>query len=285
MTASRRLQQPGPPRPERWLAAAGLARVLDFVLEPGLTLNEAIARPLAAAGIAGGTVDLDGGALGPFTYVMPALSDDPRFAAYYSRNYAPAGETRFERGAATFGRRDGAPFVHCHGVWREPAGSRRGGHVMPLDTIVAAPITARAVGVAEARFEVLPDAETNFSIFAPVQGDAPSDAPGGSRRALLLKVQPNERIDEALAAACRAHGLAAARVHGVGSFVGAAFADGRYAPSIATEIFIERGSVRTGEVSLDITLVDVDGAIHAGRVAPGNPICITFELTLEEVDP
>lgn len=290
------LQQPGPPRAERWLAGAGRARVLDFTLEPGLTLEEAIARPLAAAGLAGGTVDLGGGALLPFTYVRPALSDDPRFAAYYSASRAPGGETRLERAAATFGRRDGAPFVHCHGVWREADGARRGGHVLPRDTVVAAPVAARAVGVAEARFEALPDAETNFTLFAPVAVDRAGPAGEGAspagegRRALLLKVQPNEPIDGAIAAACRAHGLAAAWVRGVGSLVGIAFADGRFAPSVATEILVVEGSIRIdgaggARVALDIAAVDVDGTVHEGLLAPGNPVCITFELTLEEIGP
>ncbi len=43
----------GSGRRERWLAAGGAAREIAFVLEPGLTLNAAIAGPLRQAGIAG----------------------------------------------------------------------------------------------------------------------------------------------------------------------------------------------------------------------------------------
>ena len=281
----RRLRQPGPRRPERWLGVPGRARHLAFTLAPGLPLVEAIARPLADAGIAGGTVELSGGALSPFTYVMPALSEDPRFAATYSRTYAPPGTTRLARASASFGRRDGAPFVHCHGLWVEPGGARRGGHVMPHDTVVAEAIAARAVGVAEAAFDVLPDAETNFSVLTPVAcGAVPPD---GHPSALLLKLQPNESIENAIAAAARAHGIAAARIHGVGSLVGVDFADGRRVPSIATEVFVTAGELRLGPggdtVALDLALVDVDGTVHEGRAAPGNAVCITFELTLAEL--
>lgn len=284
--ALRRLKQPGPARPERWIAAPGAAQELAFTLEPGLSINEAIARPLLAAGIKGATVELGGGSLGPFTYVMPALSADPRYAAFYSESHVPPGCTEFERGVATFGSREGASFIHCHGVWREADGARRGGHVMPLDTIVSEPIRARAFGTADAAFEVLPDAETNFSLFTPV----PAGRAGEERRLLLLKVQPNEPLDGAILAACRAHNIRSARIHGIGSIIGAGFADGRYAPSIATELFLSDGKVRTqsdgtGEAEIEITLVDVDGEIHEGRLAPGNPVCITCELCLVEVTP
>ena len=148
---------------------------------------------MIAAGFAGGTVKLEGGALGPFTYVMPALSADPRYAAFYSQRYHPQGRTTLERASATFGTREGAPFIHCHGVWVEEDGSRRGGHVMPLDTTVREPIRARAFGtggcgvrcVAGPRDQLLP-------VYA---GYRPCRGPSGAR-VILLKVQPNESIED-----------------------------------------------------------------------------------------
>lgn len=277
----RRLQQPGPVRPERWLAARGALQELVFALEPGLTINAAIAGPLRHAGIRGATVELSGGAFGPFTYVMPALSADPRYAAFYSANHLPPGRTMFERGVATFGERDGVPFVHCHGVWVEQNG-RRGGHVLPLDTIVSEPVCAHAYGTADAAFAVLPDAETNFSLFTPV-----AERPAGEGRlVLLLKAQPNEPLDGVILAACRVHGIRAARIHGIGSIIGARLVDGRYVSSVATELFITGGEVRLepgrADVAIDITLVDVEGAIHAGRLGVDNRVCITCELCLVE---
>ena len=49
-------------------------RVLRSRLQAGLPLLEAARRGFAAAGFAGGTLNIKGGALGPFAYVMPALS-------------------------------------------------------------------------------------------------------------------------------------------------------------------------------------------------------------------
>src|SRR4051794_10766111 len=157
---------------------------------------------MIAAGFAGGTVELAGGALGPFTYVMPALSTDPRYAAFYSQSYHPQGRTRLERAGVTFGTRDGAPFIHCHGVWVEEDGSRWGGHVMPLETTICQPIRARAFGTGAAGFVVLPDQETNFSLFTPVTVRA--QEPSGAR-VILLKVQPNEPIDDSVVAALTTH--------------------------------------------------------------------------------
>lgn len=269
------LAQPGPARPERWLAAGGALLRRAFDLAPRRTLLDAVAEPLAATGMRGGVVHLAGGSFSPFAYVMPALSADPRFAAYYSETYRPEGETRLERASATFGERDGAPFLHVHGTWIEPGGRRRAGHLLPLEVVIADAVRAEAWGTAAAAWRVLPDAETNFPLFTPVaSGDAPSAC-------LLLKIQPNEEIHGAIEAACRAHRLAAARVRGIGSIVRPTFADGRVIPTDASEVLIRDGTVRDGVARLDIAVVDVAGAIHEGVLHRGaNAACITFELCL-----
>ncbi|KMO16707.1 hypothetical protein SQ03_14035 [Methylobacterium platani JCM 14648] len=274
------LAQPGPPRTQRWLAAGGglLRRSLD--LAPGHTLLDALAGPLTEAGMRGGVVHLAGGGFSPFAYVMPALSAEPRYAAYYSETFRPAGETRLERASATFGERDGVPFLHIHGTWIEPDRRRRAGHLLPAEVVVSAPVRAEAWGSADAAWRVEPDAETNFSLFTPA-------GPGADAAAcLLLKIQPNEEIHAAIEAAAGAHGLAAARVRGIGSIVRPAFADGRAIPTDASEVLIRDGTVRPGPdgrpvAHLDIAVVDVAGGIHEGVLTRGaNAACITFELCL-----
>ncbi|NGM35038.1 DUF296 domain-containing protein [Methylobacterium sp. DB0501] len=274
------LAQPGPPRVERWLAAGGdlIHRTLD--LAPGRTLLDAVAAPLAEAGMRGAVVHLSGGRFSPFAYVMPALSAEPRYAAYYSETFRPGGETRLERASITFGERDGAPFLHVHGTWIEADGRRRAGHLLPVEVVVAAPVRAEAWGTADAAWRVEPDAETNFPLFTPAGPGA------GAPACLLLKIQPNEEIHAAIEAAARAHGLAAARVRGIGSIVRPAFADGRVIPTDASEVLIRDGTVRPGPdgglvAHLDIAVVDVDGGIHEGVLRRGaNAACITFELCL-----
>src|SRR4051812_26510603 len=97
----RRIDQPGPPVPERiqWVEARG--RAFSLMLEAGLPLLEAARRGFAAAGFSGGTLRMQGGALGPFGYVMPALSKSNEHAAFYSDTFRPAGITRLRTAAMT----------------------------------------------------------------------------------------------------------------------------------------------------------------------------------------
>src|SRR5580698_6837735 len=113
----RRIDQPGPPVPERIQWVEGRGRAFTFTLHAGEMLLEAAWRGFAGAGFAGGTLNIKGGALGPFAYVMPALSKTGENAAFYSEIFRPAGITRLRLATMTFGERDGAPFFHCHGLW------------------------------------------------------------------------------------------------------------------------------------------------------------------------
>ena len=83
----RRIQQPGPPVAERiqWVEARG--RAFSFTLRERLPLLEAARQGFAeegfaAEGFASGTMNIRGGALGPFAYVMPALSKTSEHAAF-----------------------------------------------------------------------------------------------------------------------------------------------------------------------------------------------------------
>lgn len=288
MDAIRRLTQPGPEAHARIESAVGAVRRLDFALEPGLTLNAAIAGPLLQAGFSAAQVEISGGAFGPFTYVMPAGAQDEAHAAWYSAPVSPPGTTRLEAGNVTFGRKEGAPFIHCHAFWIEPDGSRHGGHAMPHEAVVAAPIAARAFGTADVAVTADFDPETNFTLFTPHQVRAAD----GARRIAFARVRPNADIGLALEAVCRRHGFAAGRVRGsVGSLIGARFADRGPVEDYATEVFVRDGRVvpdGTGglRAELDIAMVGMSGVLAQGRLTRGeNPVCITFEVALEEAAP
>src|SRR4051812_28908696 len=149
-------------------------------LEPGRNLIEAIAEPLLAAGLETAGVTLEGGSLRPFTYVIPAPSTDARYAAYYSAPFTPSGETRIEIANLMVGRRDALPFLHCHGIWIEADGARRGGHPIPDQTFIASAPKARAWGVSDVALRSDFDPETNFTLFHPVVIDR-HVASGGPR--------------------------------------------------------------------------------------------------------
>src|ERR1700675_5098248 len=127
----RRLQQPGPPAPERIQRGEAGGRDFSFTLQAGLPLLEAARRGFAAQGFAGGVLNIRDGALGPFAYVTPALSKTGENAAFYSDTFRPAGVTQLRMGAMTHGVRDGAAFFHCHALWTEADGRASGGTLLP----------------------------------------------------------------------------------------------------------------------------------------------------------
>ncbi len=282
----RRIEQPGAPAPERiqWVEARG--RAFSFMLEAGLPLLEAARRGFAAEGFAGGVLNIRGGALGPFAYVMPALSKTGDNAAFYSDTFRPAGITRLKLASMTLGARDGAPFFHCHGLWTEADGRAGGGHMLPEETIVAEPFAAEAFGIDGAMFAAEPDPETNFKLFGPVR--SASSGVNATSRAFALRLRPNQDFAASLEGFCRDHGIVSARIHGgVGSTIGARFTDGNIVEPFATELAITSGIIAAGaggalESTLDVALVDHTGGIAEGRLIRGdNPVLMTMELVLE----
>lgn len=284
----RSIAQPGAAVPERiqWVEARG--RAFSFTLAAGLPLLEAARRGFAEAGFGSGVLNLRGGALGPFAYVMPALSKTGANAAFYSDTFRPAGITRLKLGAMTFGERDGAPFFHCHALWTETDGDLHGGHILPEESIVAESFEVAAFGIDGAMFIAEPDPETNFKLFGPVARTI-TDADTTSR-AFALRLRPNQDFAAALESFCRQHGILRARIHGgVGSTIGAHFSGDRTVVPFATELAVTAGAIAPGadgalHAELDIALVDYLGGIAEGRLVRGdNPVLMTMELVLEVV--
>ncbi len=281
----RSVTQPGPPVPERiqWVEARG--RAFSFTLQAGVPLLEAARRGFAAEGFAGGVLNFTHGALGPFAYVMPALSKTGANAAFYSDIFRPADVTRVRLGSMTLGLRDGAPFFHCHALWTEADGRLSGGHMLPEETVVAEPFEVAPFGLDGATFRAEPDAATGFKLFGPV-GAAPSGATT-DRRAFALRLRPNQDFAGCLEQFCRAQGIRKARIRGgVGSTIGARFESGEVVEPFATELTITSGAIAPGadglEAVLDVALVDYTGALAQGRLVRGdNPVLMTMELVLE----
>jgi len=282
----RSIKQPGRPALERiqWVEVRG--RAFSFTLQAGLLLLEAARRGFAAEGFLSGTLNIRGGTLGPFGYVMPALSKTGENAAFYSDTFRPRGLTQLKLATLTLGVRDGTPFFHCHGLWREADGKMSGGHMLPEATFVAEPFEVEAFGIDGAVFAAEPDSETNFKLFGPVP--AKSSPASASSRAFALRLRPNQDFAGSLEAFCRERGIAHAKIRGgVGSTIGARFADGGMIEPFATELAITSGTIAPGtsgapEAALDVALIDHTGGIGEGRLIRGdNPVLMTMELVLE----
>jgi predicted DNA-binding protein with PD1-like motif len=284
----RHVVQPGRAVPERIQWAEARGRAFSFALQEGLPLLETVRRGFAAEGFASGTLSMTGGALGPLAYVMPALPRTRGHAAYYSDIFRPAGITQLKSATMTFGERDGAPFFHCHSFWTEADGRPGGGHILPEEAIVAATSDVTAFGLDGGGFIAEHDVETNFKLFVPTAASPTGRT--GTRRAFVLRLRPNQDFAHALESFCHEHAIKQAKVHGgVGSIIGARFANGRIVEPFATEMAVLAGrvvSVADGlAAELDVALVDHGGGLSQGRLARGdNPILMTMELVLEVID-
>ncbi|MAU94830.1 MAG: DUF296 domain-containing protein [Fulvimarina sp.] len=283
--AMRTIRHPGPAAPVRHAKAWGEAVALDFLIEPGENMEAGLGRGVAQAGCDAAYVSLQGARLDPFRYVMPAGSPGPSHAAWYSQTFAPEGVVTVTEAGAIVGRRDGGPFVHCHGAWQAEGEPLAMGHMLPPDSLAAEPIRVTGIGLRGAAFQSRQDDETNFRLFAAEPADRdPNDAAGQASdapRALALTLRPNQDVCHAIEAVCRNEGIARARIHGIGSLNEARFENGPPMRSYASELLIRDGRLQEGRVRLDVAVVAMDGAIFTGVLVRGdNPVCVTFELVV-----
>ena len=276
----RTLQQPGPIHPRRIESFGVSTQSLTFPLRAGVSLLEAATAPLVDAGWRGGTLHFTGTAFSPFRYVMPGPPDDASHVAYFSAPRAPAGITRIEQANATFGWHDGKPFLHCHAVWTEADGARRGGHSLPAEAIVTEPGMVEAWGFTDIAMETSLDPETNFTLFQP-SGTSQAQA-----SAVVARVRPNQDIVCAVETIARTHRIPDATIRGsLGSLIEVRFENGTNVPDDATEVLVRSGRVTAGVAEIDLLAVDSRGDVHQGRLARGqNAVCITFDLLLTRDD-
>lgn len=282
----RRVEHPGPVAAKRRLSADCALRHQRVKLEPGGSLLETVATLLTREGAVSAVASLRGGSFEPFVFVMPALSKSSAHAVYFSDRHEPQGRVRLETGMMTIGRRDGQPWLHCHGTWMDEQGERMGGHVLPNDAVIATAVEADIWLLLGAAFEVVPNPETSFSLFEPVALDFPAKPSS----AFALIVRANEDLSTALEQECQSRGITRAVVRGgVGSLVGASFEDGRSVEPFVTEVFIQEahlGLDSNGQLQsqIDVSLVDYLGGLSSGRLQRGeNPVLVTFELVIEPI--
>jgi predicted DNA-binding protein with PD1-like motif len=284
MAAQRSILHPGPLGAQRVDAVPVALHRVDLLLQPGQPLLQALVAALPA-GTRSAVLTLGSGALFPLAYVMPALAKTAEHAVYFSDRFDAAAPVQLHEASVTFGQRDGQPWLHCHARWVAADGTPHCGHLLPDEAVLASPLPATAWLLNGAAFEVVPDAETRFTLFRPV-ADEPARSTAGP--AVAVRLAPNEDVCTALETVCRQQGWRGATVRGgVGSTVGAVFDDGRTVEPFVTEVLIRQGRVQpeadgTLQADIDVSLVDYTGGLASGRLARGaNPVLVTFELVLE----
>lgn len=280
----RRITHPGPVHPVR-IESFSAARVSGEIhLQAGEVLIAAIGAAMTARGLRSAALDLVGLTLGPMDFVMPTYSTSPEHVAYYSETYHRDGPVAIAAGTATYGARDGAPFLHGHVLWRDADGREMGGHVLPFECRIARDCTIRYAGCREIAMEARPDTETNFTLFGP---HAEVESHGDL---IVARARPNEDLTGAILEIAARHDIGTGRILSlIGSTVGARFDGGPAIDAIPTEILGLKGRIGpdgaggTG-LELEIALIDAGGHIHIGRPVPGdNPILILAELFIERL--
>ncbi|WP_199261858.1 PCC domain-containing protein [Paracoccus binzhouensis] len=267
---------PGPRAAERIEARRAALRPIHGRLRAGQTVMQAVGELFAEHGCKGGVLSLAGVTCAPMRYVLPALSSDGLHAAWYSATHAPAGRWTIESATATVGWKEGAPFLHCHGIWSDGHDIAMG-HLLPFDSTVAEDVTVEGLGAAETWFEALPDPETAFTLFTP-QGDG--DGPG-----LFARILPGEDVITAIEALAARHGIRDARLHGVGSIDHIRFAEGHRMDCLATELRLDGARLAQGAAHVPISVVDIHGHIARGTLERGaNPLGVTLELIIEPTE-
>lgn len=295
----RSIHHPGTPDSEKVNAVSGFAENVTLQLKPGTSLLAGLELALRPFSAKSAVLRLKNGAFEPFCYVMPALSKSPAHAVYFSDRYDVAGKVRLETASVTFGQRDKQPWLHCHAVWLEPDGTKRCGHLLPEDILITEAIEADVTILRGVGYSVVPDRETNFSLFVPVAYQNNAYAPAtkdqvlsnaaapATQKVFALRLSPNVDVCDSLESFCQANHISSATVlGGVGSTVGVVFEDARVVEPFVTEMLITKGVIRRDQAKrmvaqIDISVVDYLGGISEGRLKRGeNPVLVTFELVL-----
>lgn len=270
-----------------------LEHLIDLVA--GDDLFDSVTGLLKTLDVSGLMVEFVEGEFGRIDYVYPAYGPDAEHPMSFTTEFHREGPAVLRHASATVGAKDGEPFAHIHASWLTEEGLAEGGHLLPGTLIGPGGMRLRIFALTDAQQLSESDSETGFFAFAPTALHSPatespqepesaSASASASTDAVISRVRPGEFIDEAIVAICREAGFDSAEVRAsLGSTTGAVFLD-ETAPWPAVEFTHLTGSVRgalgdDAKVRLDAEVVDVDGEVHAGRLAIGaNPVAVTFEL-------
>jgi len=280
----RAVTHPGPVAEERQEILPAGGRPVALTVNAGLPFEDAVADAMAAEGLDGAWLEIEEATVSALDYVIPAPAPDAEHVAWYSEIHSLGGPGRIHHLGMMVGRDGGASFLHGHGLWAPRDGGTAMGHILAPRTTLAAPAVARGIGLTGARFERRPDPETNFTLFRPSGAARDAESAGHA----LLRLAPNQDFSGALDTACARLGWEGARVHGLGSLIGATFEDGNVLDSLPTEFLILDAEARaeggTGP-GPEIAIVGIEGGdIRRGRLTRGgNAVLITAELLLERL--
>ncbi len=267
----RLIQHPGPVADARFCALSCRAHPVTVTLRAGLPLDRAMVDVLTAQGFNAGYLRLDGARMARLDYVRPAPASGDRHAAWYSKTHHLS-DVQIAQAGAHLGLREGAAFVHCHGLWGGAMG-----HMLVPESVLAEDAVVTGWGLSGAMLVAEPDSETLFTLFQP----ATAPELDGGLPALLATLRPNQDLAAGIEGLAEHAGFKDAQVEGIGSTVGADFDGGAITESYGTEFLLTEGRITQRKLRATLAAVGFHGEIAQGGLRAGrNAVCVTSELLL-----
>jgi predicted DNA-binding protein with PD1-like motif len=165
----RTLIHPGPFNPVRIQSRhSERGRHIRLALQPGLSLFDALVKPLAGIGVKNASTTILGGFFTELQYCV-APPDPSRKAVIAYTQPIHAGRAFMIFGNATLGKDvHGKPLVHCHAAIRTEGGQTKGGHILTESSIVGPePISVLVTSLDGFELRVTFDPETNIPLLLP----------------------------------------------------------------------------------------------------------------------
>ena len=173
---SRMMLHPGPFNPVRIQSRhAASCRHVRLTLVSGLSLFDAIVKPLIEIGIKSASFTILGGYFDQIEYCVAAPDPSHQAMIAYSKPIQ-AGPAYMIFGNATMGKNQhGKPIVHCHAAIRTQDGIVKGGHIITDTCIVGSiPISVLVTSLDGFELRVTYDPETNIPLLQP-QAESPNE--------------------------------------------------------------------------------------------------------------
>lgn len=265
------LTHPGPENPTRVQITPCRVHPLDLTLRAGIPLDRAVIEAVRSAGFSAAWLWVTDAPCDQLSYVIPGPPPgDGRVAFYSDTQVLTPKEDALPRITAMglhLGRGDEGPAIHAHGLWEGARGKPHMGHLRPEETALSRDVRIAGWGIDGAIFQRMADLETGFDLFEPCRTEP---AHSGGHPARLLRLRPHLDLAPTL------EGLIAPSscVMGLGSLIGAQFADAPALPPPATEIVI----LDHAPPRLRIAAIGQEGRMRQDWLSGLNPVCITAEL-------
>jgi predicted DNA-binding protein with PD1-like motif len=172
----RRVTHPGAEIEPRVLSqvAAEPGRELRLNLPEGTDILNGLGEILKAEGITTAGVRLGGGSFKKFSFYTGVVDPTGNRVATFSDPNFPALPVNLVIANVMIGiGEDGEARSHCHAIFLDGDGNRRGGHLIPGECIIGpGGLVAWATSGGTADLKVRYDPETNFPLLHPAKAEA-----------------------------------------------------------------------------------------------------------------